>query len=392
MKNSINTIKIKRNLSYVLLAVVMGLVSCSSKDEVENIVDENAPVESMDNTYNLTASQFSSGNMQLAKLELHDFHQSVKTNGMFDVPPQNKASVSAYFGGYVKEVDLLPGEKVKKGQILFTLENPDYIQIQQDFLEAKGQLSYLKSDYERQKNLVEDNVTSQKNYLKAEAEYTVTRVRFESLKKKLTLININPDHLKVEKMHTAIAVVSPINGYVTSVNINKGLYLNPGDVAITIIDTDHLHLELTIFEKDLATVVIGQPIKFKIQNNANIEYDARVHLVNKSVDMQKRTVAVHGHLVDEKDIQQFSPGMYVEAEIYTSSISSPSLPQEAIVNVEDKYYVLIQKESNTDMLTFERRQVQIGKSTDGYIEILNHEELQKDAFFLSKGAFNLINE
>src|SRR5690606_33026367 len=115
-------------------------------------------------------NQFQSSNMVLGKMEMGSFHEVVKANGMFDVPPENRAAVSCYFGGTVKDIRLLPGQKVKKGQVLFILENPDYVQMQQDFLEAKGQLAYLKSDYERQKNLAQDNVTSQKNYLKAESE------------------------------------------------------------------------------------------------------------------------------------------------------------------------------------------------------------------------------
>ena len=144
---------------YGLFALVMlTLISCNSGK------DSNEPIQLEDKensgVVTITPSQFSSSKMELGKLSKMEFHQTVKTNGMFDVPPENKASVSAYFGGYVKELNLLPGEQVKKGQLLFTLENPDYVQLQEDFLVAKAQLEYLKSDFERQKELVKDNVTS----------------------------------------------------------------------------------------------------------------------------------------------------------------------------------------------------------------------------------------
>src|SRR5690606_39046850 len=136
------------------------------------------------------------------KISMQKFNTVVKANGMFAVPPQNQADVSAYFAGYVKDINLLPGNAVKPGQVLFTIENPEYVQVQQDFLEAQGRLSYLKSDYERQKELMTDNVTSKKVFLKAESDYTVTLAQFQSLKKRLSLMNINPNTLTGETIRS----------------------------------------------------------------------------------------------------------------------------------------------------------------------------------------------
>jgi cobalt-zinc-cadmium efflux system membrane fusion protein len=330
--------------------------------------------------------------MKLGKLEMKEFHEIVKTNGIFDVPPQNRVAVGAYFGGYIKDIQLLPGEQVKKGQILFILENPDFIQLQQEFLEAQGQLTYLKSDYERQKNLALDNVTSQKNYLKAESEYTVTRVKVESLSKKLTLMNINPTSLTLENIRTTINVSAPISGYVTQVNIMRGAFLNPSEQAIIIVDPDHMHLELDIFEKDLSKVHVGQPIQFRIQEDKSKEYKASVHLVNKTVDTEKRTIGIHGHLLEEKQADNFSPGMYVEADIYTTSELKLSLPQDALVEVAGKYYVLSLENSSNTGYSFVKKEVKTGISNNERIEILNSQDFKENAEFLIKGAFNLIAE
>src|SRR5690606_5502627 len=114
---------------------------------------------------------------------------------MIDVRPQSRAQVGSSFGGTVRQINLLPGQKVRKGQILFTLEDPEYVKMQQDYLESKGQLAYLESDYKRQKDLAQDNVSSQKVFLKAKSEYEVTRGRMASLEKILSLMNINPNTL-----------------------------------------------------------------------------------------------------------------------------------------------------------------------------------------------------
>ncbi|MDW7694719.1 efflux RND transporter periplasmic adaptor subunit [Flammeovirgaceae bacterium SG7u.111] len=377
--------------SLIFLAM-LTLAACSSKKAPENPSEEAEVIALPESGYELTKNQFQSSGMKLGKLEMQNFHEVVKANGMFDVPPKNRVSVSAYFGGYVKDIQLLPGEQVKKGQILFLLGNPDYVQLQQDFLEAQGQLVYLKSDYERQKNLVKDNVTSEKNYLKAEADYTVTRVKYESLKKKLELMNIKPSSLTLENIVTTVKITSPIDGYVTKVNITQGEFLNASNIAITIINTNHMHLELNIFEKDLAKVAIGQQIEFRTQEIDSKTYKGVVYLVNKTVDPESRTIGIHGHLSDENNTHKFNPGMYVQADIYTTSESKTSLPQDAIVEVEGTNYVLVLKSSSEAGYTFEKHEVSIGHMHNGYIEILNSKDFPEDSQFLIDGAFNLITE
>ncbi|MFN3939105.1 MAG: efflux RND transporter periplasmic adaptor subunit [Chitinophagales bacterium] len=374
-----------------MAALFLFISSCTSPSESHYA--DNTPTDNQSaDMYILTAHQFQSSDMALGSMELSTFHEVVKANGMLDVPPENRASVSCYFGGTVKDIRLLPGQRVEKGQVLFTLENPDYVQIQQDFLEAKNQLAYLKSDYERQKNLVQDNVTSQKSYLKSESDYNVTKVKVESLSKKLILMNIHPNTLTMENITTTVPVLSPINGYVTEVAIQQGTFLYPSQMAVSIVDIAHLHLELQIFEKDLAKVKAGQPIQFKIQNDMRNDYRAIVHYVNKTVDTEKRTVGIHADLFDEKLAEKLSPGMYVEADIFTTSASKMSLPLDALVDIEGRYYVLMLESKTANEYTFIKKEVKAGLSYNNRIEILNFSDFDDTAEFLLKGAFNLITE
>jgi cobalt-zinc-cadmium efflux system membrane fusion protein len=372
------------------LALLLALASCSSGTDTPAAAEPAAQTPA-EGTYELSNAQFESSGMQLGKLAMKTFHEVVKATGMFDVPPENRASVGSYFGGTVTDIRLLPGERVKKGQLLFTLENPDFVQMQQEYLESQGQLTNLKADYERQKNLLQDQVTSQKNFLKAEADYTVTRVKVASLARKLSLMNINPNTLSLENIQTTVSITSPINGYVTQVNINRGTFLPASQSAITIVDTDHLHLELNIFEKDLPHVRIGQTIRFSIQEDQRSTYTATVHLVNKTVDPENRTIGIHGHLTDENLSSLFSPGMYVEADINTSSSVKAALPEEALVEVEGKYYVLALQSQNNGY-TLVKKEVKAGQTNDGFVEILNPQDFEDNTQFLISGAFNLISE
>lgn len=385
MKNTAKNFKNSIGLGGILLLLTLSLVSCNSKEKTETSRSE---VNGDRDVITITENQFKSGGMELGKISMQQFNTVVKANGMFAVPPQNQADVSAYFAGYVKDINLLPGQVVKKGQILFTIENPEYVQVQQNFLEAKGRLSYLKSDYERQKELAAENVTSQKNFLKAESDYTVTLAQFQSLKKQLSLMNIDSNTLTGENIRSVISVPSPLSGYATTINASKGMYLNPSDIAVTVTNTDNLHIELKIFEKDLPMVKTGQQINVRLQNDTGKIYKGVVHLVNKTINTQDRTIDIHGDLADEKEAQLFAPGMYIEAEILTSTAEYPALPSEAVANIDNDFFVLAKEDSTR----FKRRLVKIGSKNKGFTQILNTADFEPNTEFLTKGAFNLITE
>lgn len=385
-----NNIRKNRSLLVCSLLIITAsfLHSCGSGAE-----EEKAPEEKTNsNIIEVRRDQFTGAGMELRQMQRREFNQTVRANGLIEVPPESKASVSPYFGGYVKRLDLLPGQEVNRGQVLFVLENPEYIEIQREYLEAKGQLKYLQSDYERQQNLVQDNVASRKNFLKAESEYKVVSATYESLRKKLRLMHIDPDAVNEKNLRSTIMVMAPISGYVTTVNANIGRYLDPSDVAVELIDPEHLHLEIRIFERDLPKVRAGQEIIFKLQDDPGTKYEAEVYLVGKSIEPERRTISVHADLINEDEKELFNAGMYVEAEIFTSADWLPSLPEEAVISIDDLHYVLMEIESNEERIIFKKKEVKTGPSRNGYTAISNADNFNKDTRFLTQGAFNLIKD
>ena len=372
--------------------ITIVLLSCSGREQTGAIELEETVDNGREASVIVSKAQFAEGGMATGPLSLHEFRRVIRVNGIFDVPPDYKTSISVYYGGYVKDINILPGQQVKKGQLLFTLEHQDYVQMQREYLEARGQLDYLRSDYERQKRLSEDEATSEKNYLKAKADYEVMLAKHAALEKQLQLMKIDPSGLDAGNMRSTVTIVSPINGYVTTVNATRGKFLDPSDVAVTITNTEHLHLELNVFEQDLPAIKRGQQIFFNVQSREEEEYEAEVFLVGKSVDPEKRTVVIHGHLGNEEDAVHFAPGMYVEARIRTAVDTLLSLPEEAVVNIENAYFVLVKEDSGKDGVRFEKREVIPGRKGDGYIAIKNHTDFEPDAEFLLRGGFNLITE
>jgi cobalt-zinc-cadmium efflux system membrane fusion protein len=378
MKNNI--------IQFVVIISAIITFSCTTSNKIEEPDDSNI----QENLVKITSEQFQNSKMKIEKASLQNFTQGIVTNGRIDVPPAYSAQVSAIMGGYVKTSHLLVGDDVKKGQLLLTLENPNFIDIQQDYLETYGKLNFLKSEFARQKTLFDEKITSQKNYLKAESEYKSSLAIFNGLEQKLKLMNLNPSKVKEGKITSIIPVFAPISGSIAEVHVSVGKFMNASEVLITIIDSSHKHLELIVFEKDVLTIKKGQVIEFKIPENSERTYKAEVHLIGKSIDQESRTVSVHGHLENEQE--HFLVGMYVEAEIITYNTTKMALPISAFLEENDRYHILVFKEMKDGNYMFEQIPVHIGLKNEEYIEIIDTDQTLKDKEILVKGAFIPLNE
>jgi cobalt-zinc-cadmium efflux system membrane fusion protein len=344
----------------------------------------------MDDRIQVTQAQFEQGKMTLGTLEEKPFPKIISVNGMIDVPPENRAVVNASMGGYIKTTPLLIGDKVRKGQVLVTIENPAFVALQQEYMEVYEQLTYLKAEYERQKTMTEENITSQKSYLKAESDYKTAVAKHTGLGKQLRMLNISPSSVENGAIRSVATIYAPISGSITKVNVNKGTYVSPATSILEIIDNDHIHLELSVFEKDIMKVKKGQEIDFKIPEVSGDNFKANVHLVGTVIE-ENRTIKVHGHLENESG-NNFLTGMFVEASIVTDSDLVKALPNEAIVVIDEIPYILVLDKKDGDTYYFNQKEVGLKDSHDGYTMIVNVNAIKETDQILTKGAFNFLGE
>ena len=368
----------------ILYITALSLVLFSCKES------KTEEVEQKDNgLITVTSAQFKSSGMEIASPTEQDFDVTVKASGKIDVPPQNRAKVNTFMGGYVKSTTLLVGNKVTKGQALLTLQNTEFLDIQKDYMEVAEQLNFLKSEYDRQKTLYDEKITSQKNYLKAESDYKRAKAMHQSLRAKLVLLNINPKNVEKGNLTSTITIFSPITGDIVIMNANVGMYVAPSDVILEIVDTDHLHLELAVFEKDILNVKIGQKILFKVPEATKDVFNAEVHLVGKSIEGNDRTINIHGHL-DDMIKQKLLTGMFVEAEIIIDSKKGLAVPSEAVLTENNKNFVLL-LENEKNGYSFKKVSVTVGEKSEKFIEILPNTIINGSSRILTKGVFDLAN-
>lgn len=365
------------------IAIISILISCKDNKIEDSLTKNNGLIS-------VTSDQFQSSGMEIANPVQQDFDVTISASGKIDVPPQNRAQVTSFIGGYVKSTKLLVGDRVTKGQALLTLENTEYLDIQKDYLEVAEQIKYLKSEFERQKTLYDEKISSQKNYLKAESDYRRTLGMYQSLKAKLQLLNINPSNVEKGKLTSIVTIFAPITGDIVIMNANVGMPVAPSDVILEIVDTNHLHLELAVFEKDILKVKIGQKISFVIPEASKEIFDAEVHLVGKSIEGNDRTINVHGHL-DDNIKQKLLTGMFVEAKIKINSKKGMAIPAEALISENNKNFVLLLDNNKNHIISFKKVPVTVGEKSEKSVEIIAQNQIIASSKILVKGVFDLAN-
>jgi cobalt-zinc-cadmium efflux system membrane fusion protein len=374
----------------VFFTLFIALLSCgdSGNTAIETEETEVLPEDIIE----LRADQQKLANIETGTIELRPMSGTLKANGTVTAAPQGIATVSMPLGGFVKSTSLLPGNAITKGQTLAILENQEFVDIQQDYLEAKSKLEYAEAEYQRHTELYENDVYSKNNLQQVTSEYKSLKAQVKALEQKLALIGINPANLIEEDISSSVALVSPISGYVKAVNVNIGKFVAPSDVLFEIVNSDKLLLELTLFEKDADKVSQGQDIQFFINNETEL-HKAVIYQTGKSINAD-RTYMVFATI--SGNCKNVLPGMYVNAMIETSGKSVNALPDEAIVSFNDKDYIFIfEKEKEEDEKPFtEYRMVEVHKgiSNKGYTEIILPKGFNtKNALVVIKGAYNLLS-
>ncbi len=362
---------------FITITAVLFLISCGNKKS-EKETTETATIE---NVTTLTDAQIKNAGIQTGKIEQKEISATLKLNGKIDVPPQNLVSISVPMGGYLNSTKLLEGMFVTKGQVLCVVEDQQYIQLQEDYLLAKAKIGYAKSEFERQKELNQSKASSDKVYQQAQAEYNSLSVMVQSYGEKLKFAGINPNTVSAKTISKSINIYSPISGYVSKVNVNIGKYVSPSDILFEIVNPSNIHLALTVFEKDINKLAIGQSLVAFTNTNPEKKHPCKIILIGKDFSDNRSTEIQCLFTNYDKALL---PGMYMNAEIELKSQQSNVLPSDAIISYETKNYVFVAKENKQ----FEMKEVATRNSENGFTEIIS--DGLKDATIVTKGAYSIL--
>ncbi|GAC1373371.1 MAG: efflux RND transporter periplasmic adaptor subunit [Hymenobacter sp.] len=380
-------------LSFLLLFL---LAACSAKQAPETTTPAAKPAtaaeEARPDEIVLTAAQQRAAGIEIGSFERENMTTDVQATGSIEVPPENRASISAVMGGYVQTVNVLPGQPVRAGAVLATLRSPDFLKLQQDYLQSRARVTFLAQELERQRVLDAEDVGAKRKLQQARADYTSELAAVRAGAAQLQLLGLSVKRINTGFIASSVPLITPVGGTVKAVNINPSQYVGPQDKLVEVVNNNDLHLELKVFEQDIARVKVGQAILFTVQNRGSEEqFHARVFLVGKSFDDDARVVRVHAHLEPERD--DLLPGQFVSARIQTGVARQRTLPETGLVQAGPISYAFVQVKQGADgRATFRRFKVRTGPVQGGRVAVTPLDPLPDSTRLVRRGAYFLAAE
>lgn len=366
----------KNSLLFILHLL---LISCGNKKPAAEKETGNTQ-----DIVQLTDAQLKNAGLVTGKISHSEISAKLTLTGSIEVPPQNTISVSAPLGGYLKYTRLIPGMRVHKGELIATLEDMQFIELQQDYLLAKSRLALTETEYHRQQELNSTKSSSDKVFQQAKNEYESQRIYVRSLSEKLSLAGINPSAINETNISRTVNIYAPSDGFVSKVNVNTGKHVASSEVMFEILNLQDVHLNLKVFEKDINRLRIGQELTAFTIDNADQKYLAEIVMISHNLNDQ-RMGEVHCHF--KKYDASLLPGMFMNAEINITSHNALSLPSEAIIRWNNQNYIFLKKDKNT----FEMVKVQAGINEDGMQEITSlPSDIETKGEIVIKNAYALL--
>ncbi len=320
-----------------LCAGALWLAACSpsgkgeaGKEAQAGGHDEHEHEHENPNTVTFTDDQVKSIGLTTGTIETKQLTASLKTNGVLRVPNQNRATVNSLYSGVIRSLVVQPGNTVRKGQVIATIGNPSFAQSQSEYLTVMTRIRLAEQEAARQKELNAGNAGALKNLQAAEAELRTLQTQQSNLAQQIRMMGIDPAALSNGKLVSELSVRSPINGVVSNVGVQMGSYVDLTTPIADIVDNSQLHLDLFVYEKDLARLRNGQIIHFTLTNNPGKEYDAEIFSMGSTFEGEAKAVSVHAKVKGDKS--GLIDGMNITAIISLEKASVPAIPTEAIVS------------------------------------------------------------
>lgn len=380
---------------YIILAIIQLITFSSCQNQAtESAINDPIEEEHEDeSTVILSQEQIKAVDIQFGTIEQKALKDLLKVSGELRVPNQNRAKATTLYPGVIQQIYIQAGNFVNKGERIASVTNADYIKMQEDFLTMSTQESLAETEYNRQKELYEGNAGALKNLQQAEANFKSLSARKASLMRQLQIMGINTSRINNGNLVTSLNIVAPVSGVVGSLNVQIGSYVDTSTPIAEIIDNRKIHVDLHVYEKDLASFKEGQDVDFLLTNNPDKKFTATVYSTGSSFEENSKTIIVHAQVTGDKT--GLIDGMNITAHMGFNDSKVDAVANEAIVSHEGQQYIFVVKESNTqeatnhstDDISFIRIPVIAGKSDIGYTQITFIEEAPENARIVTKGAF-----
>jgi len=314
-------------------------------------------------------------------------------NGQTTLNPQDRADVSPLVGGSLRRIAVIEGSRVAKGQTVAWIENTEIVAMQKEYLQSQTRYQQASRELERQRELQSNNAGVGRNLHQAESDYEIARSAVVGLGCQLRQLGINESEVKRGNIATRIPVRSPIGGFVDKIYKSTGSYANAEQPVLTIVDDSKMHIDINVYEKDMADLKVGQAVDFVLTNNPSAHLSGEIYEFASSFTDKSKSLIAHVRITNRGNAAKLIPGMYVTGTVQKGRSEVDAVPSEAITSSEGKSFVFVldKTEGGGERKTysFRRAEVATGAEELGYTQVKPVAGIAPNATIVTKGAFYL---
>lgn len=364
---------------------LMSMTQCMQEEKKqENSATSETPASS---NASLTSAQIQLAGIEFGEIQKRKLSGKINARGEIVLPPTNDAIISPILGGMVKEIKVMQGDLVKKGDVLAYLSHPDYIELQQEYLQVVSNIEYLENEYARQQKLYDEKVSSEKVLLQSKNAYTAAKARFESLELIMGQTGIDPERVMKGEFYQLVPIVTPMDGIVNAILTRIGSNVDQTEALFEVVCREVLYVELSVFERDIIKIKKGQRVTFRLSNINTREFEAKLIAIGGSVEEQGRVVKVMAQF-ENKD-EMVLPGMFVSADIHTGEEVFDALPESAIMNYgTGKTYIFYSiSPLDATQMSFKKLFVNTGFNDKEFVQVELTEPLPSGTKIVTNGGY-----
>lgn len=366
----------KTNLIIVFVLSVI-IVSCKNKPE-NTSTNDNGLIK-------ISKAQFESEKMVIGEPLLYPFTDVVYFTGTIVPSVEGQVQISLALPGQINKIYYKQGELINRGSVIFEVTGNAFIDLQKDFAESSAIVSRLKSEYKRSNELYNENITTQKDFTTIESSYYAENAKHSALKIKLESLGLNVSKIEKGEFYSSYSIKSPIKGFVATVDVVIGQYVEPQQKIAEIINPQSFQLRLSIFEENINNIKAGQTVALYLNGNKTEKYNATISTVGKTITPDSKSIECFAEIENAKNINLVS-NQFVEGEVFTAVNSVLSVPETAIISFENDSYVLILEKEVDAIYYFKKIKVNTGRKINNFVELT--EQLTSTKLLID-GVYNI---
>ena len=366
------------------ILLILILSACSQETQQSN----ESPEPEEEHPLELTPVQMENINLTLDSVQMRPLRDLLKINGYLQVPPHSEALITSLVEAQVTTIRARPFHWASKNETLLELSGQSILDLQQSYFEHQSELKFTEKEYNRRKELLEGGHIAERDFEMSEREYNQLKASLAGFSSKLRLLGLDPDNLDPSTLQSRIYIKAPIKGSIEQIHTRINEYVHPGDPLIRLVNLEDMHIELEVFERDLASIELGMQVEFWLLDAVDEHYSATIEHISKEVDPNRRTITAHAHL--KEVIEGLRPGNYVEARVILSSDQIQSLPNESFVNDQGLTYIFRVEGGDDQHTHFEKIPVITTISDGGYTSFRTIDGNSINGQFVVNGAYFLM--